>query len=286
MEAEGNGHHVQRQHVAHAGLQGQHRTVRAGAHEVGHVVGVWRVEAAADGYPGEDQRHVARAAAHHALDGVELGDVGQLEVGLDALGRQTADVFLDPGRTGWDGHFLVGLEHHRVFQRGAANVGGGHLLADVHLVGVDGDGHLIRGRSQLGQHVAGVVGQPLGDVAVGFRGEGNRAADLEDHPRAGLTDTRQQFIELGQALGALAVFLTYVDVQDGRAGVVAVHGFLDLRAHADRDVFREIGRQPLRAIGRGGNDQLFHVFDKQRTIDEVHGLLLGSANQWLLCGSG
>ena len=50
------------------------------AHEVREVVDVRRIEAAADRDPGQDQRDVVDAAAHHALDRLELGDVGELEV--------------------------------------------------------------------------------------------------------------------------------------------------------------------------------------------------------------
>ena len=53
------------------GLEREHGAIGRGAHEVGQVVDVGRVEAAADGHPGEDQRHVVDAAAHHALDGLE-----------------------------------------------------------------------------------------------------------------------------------------------------------------------------------------------------------------------
>jgi hypothetical protein len=173
-------------------------------------------------------------------------------------------------RAGRDRHLAVGMGQGRIGQRGAGHVRGRHLLDDVHLVGVDGDRHLVGRRLQLGQHVAGVVGQPLGGFALAFRGERDRAAYLQDHLRAGLADAGQQLIELGQALGALAVLFAHVHVQHGGAGVVAVHRLLDLRVHGHRDVLGEIGRHPLGPVGRGGDDQLLHVLDEQRSIDEVH----------------
>ncbi|MCY1443102.1 hypothetical protein D9M71_595010 [compost metagenome] len=192
-------------------------------------------------------------------------------------------MLLNPGRAGRDGHLAVGLVAGGAdIQRGTPDVGGAHLLDHVHLVGVDGDGHLVRGRLDLGQHVAGVVAQPLGDVAFGFRGEGDRATDLQDHVRAGFADAGDQFIGEGQTLGALAIGFATMHVEHGGTGVVAVDGLLDLRLERYRDVFREVGRLPFRTVGRGGDDQFLHVFDKQRTIDEVHGVFLGLAVLCLL----
>ena len=71
--------------------------------------------------------------------------------------------------------------------------------------------------------------------AVGLGREGDRAADLDDHVRHGLAHAGDQLVELGQALGALAVELAHVQVQHGGARVVAVHRLLDLRFHRDRE---------------------------------------------------
>ncbi|MBB3178805.1 hypothetical protein FHW64_003217 [Variovorax sp. Sphag1AA] len=81
------------------------------AHEIGQVVQVRRFEAATDGHPGQDEGHIRNAAPHHSLDGLQLRDAGQLEVGLDAVDRQSADVLLDPFRTGGNRHLEVGSGH-------------------------------------------------------------------------------------------------------------------------------------------------------------------------------
>ncbi|MNQ93791.1 hypothetical protein D3C85_1092730 [compost metagenome] len=127
---------------------------------------------------------------------------GQLEVGLDAVGHQALEVLGHPGRTGRDRHLAVGRLQGRVLQGGARQVFRVEQLHDVHLGGVDGDRDLIRLRRQLGQHVAGVVRQPLGRLPLAFRREGDGAADLDDHVRHRLAHPGDQFVELGQALGA------------------------------------------------------------------------------------
>ena len=58
-------------------------------------------------------------------------------------------------------------------------------IAHIHLVGVDGDRHLIGLGAELGQHVARVVGEPLGCGAIGLGGKRNRTTDLDDHLRPG-----------------------------------------------------------------------------------------------------
>ncbi|MNP42990.1 hypothetical protein D3C76_1367850 [compost metagenome] len=121
--------------------------------------------------------------------------------------------------------------------------------------------------------MAGVVGQPLGRFAVAFRGEGNRAADLDDHVRHGFAHTGDQLVELGQALGALAVQFTHMQVQDRGAGFIAIDRFLDLLVHGQRDVFREVFRHPFRAVRGHGDDHFFHVFGVQGIVEELHELL-------------
>jgi len=46
-----------------------------------------------------------------------------------------------------------------------------------------------------------------------------------------------------------------MDVQDGGAGVVAIHRLLDLIVPTDRDILGEIARDPRRPPGRCGDDQ-------------------------------
>ncbi|MCY1444102.1 hypothetical protein D9M71_605520 [compost metagenome] len=118
--------------------------------------------------------------------------------------------------------------------------------------------------------MAGVVGQPLGRLALVFRGEGDRAADLDDHVRHRLAHAGDQLVELGQALGALAVQFAHVQVQYGGAGFVAVDGLLHLLLHGHRNVFREVFRHPLGAVGRHGDDDLFLVLGVQRIVEELH----------------
>jgi hypothetical protein len=115
-----------------------------------------------------------------------------------------------------------------------------------------------------------VVGQPLGRGAVGLGGEGDRAADLDDHVGHGLAHAGDQLVELRQALAALAVEFPHVQVQDRGAGVVAVDRLLDLVLHLHRNVFREVGRNPLGTVGRGRDDELVLVFREERTVEEVH----------------
>ncbi|MNR21174.1 hypothetical protein D3C85_1380610 [compost metagenome] len=122
--------------------------------------------------------------------------------------------------------------------------------------------------------MAGVVRQPLGRFTVAFRGEGNRTADLDDHVRHGFTHTSDQLVELGQALGALAVQFTHVQVQYGGAGFVAIDRLLYLLVHGQRNVFREIFRHPLRAVRGHGDDHFFHVFRVQGIVEKLHVLLL------------
>jgi hypothetical protein len=142
-------------------------------------------------------------------------------------------MLLDPARGRGDDHLAVGLVVGGLGHRRAGDVVDLHLLHDVHLRGVDGDGDLVRLGIELGQHVARVVGQPLGVRAFSLGREGDRAADLDDQVRHGLAHAGDQLIELGQALGALAIEFAHVQVQDRGARVVAVHGLLDLRFHRD-----------------------------------------------------
>ncbi len=255
--------HVDRQHVAHAAFHRQHRAVRDGAQEVGEVVDVGRIHAAADRHPVHHQRPLVDAAADQALHRLVAVDVVELESALDAGGAQALDVFLDQAGAGGNDHLAIGLVVLRLGHGRAGDVRELHLLDHVHLGRIDRDRHLIRLGVEFGQHVAGVVLQPLGGGAVGLGREGDRAADLDDHVRHRLAHAGDQFIEHGQALGALAVQLAHMQVQHGGAGVVAVDRLLHLLIHGDGNVFRKIRRDPLGTIGRCGDDQLVLVFGKQ-----------------------
>ena len=126
-------------------------------------------------------------------------------------------------------------------------------------------------RVELGQHVPGVVAEPLGVRAVALGGEGDGAADLQDHVRHGLAEPAEQLVEHRQPLGALAVELADVDVQHGGAGVVAVDRGLDVLVHGQRQVLAEVVRLPLGAVRRGGDDQLLLDLGEQGVVVEVHG---------------
>jgi hypothetical protein len=270
VQAHRDAHHVDRQRVEHAALEGQHRAVGNGAQEVGQVVDVRRVHAAADRDPVADQRAAVDAAADQALDGLVAVDVVELEGALDAgLGEATHMLLEEARRRGHD-HVRVGAEAIGLGQRGAGDVLDVHLLDDVHLRGVDGHRHLVGLRVQLGQHVARVVGQPLGGCAVALGGEGDRAADLDDHLGHGLAHAADQLVEHRQALAAAAVEFAHMQVQHGGAGVVAVDRLLDLRLHRDGDVLREVRRNPLRTVRCGGDDELVLVLGEQGSILEVH----------------
>ena len=145
------------------------------------------------------------------------------------------------------------------------------MLRHVHLCGVHGHGHLVGHGRQLGQHVTGVIRQPLGCAVRAFWGKADGAADLNNHFRHALTHTGNQFVELGQALAALAIVFTHVQMQHGGTGFVAVHRLLNLLFHGDWDVFREVRRNPARSIGSGGDDQRLLVFRVQVAVKKVHG---------------
>ena len=124
---------------------------------------------------------------------------------------------------------------------------------------------------ELGQHVPRVVAEPLGVGAVALGGEGDRAADLQDHVRHGLTQAAEQLVELREPLGALAVELADVDVQHGGAGLVAVDRGLDVLVHRHRQVLAEVVRLPLGAVRRDGDDQLLLDLGEEGVVVEVHG---------------
>ncbi|MND82664.1 hypothetical protein D3C80_745040 [compost metagenome] len=270
VQPHGHGHHVEGQHVFQQGLGGDAGTVRRTVDEVHEVERVGAVEAATDADPGEVEGAHVDPLAHQALQGLEGVHAGQLEVGLDAIRHQPLEVLRHPGRAGRHRHFAVGRLVGGVRQRGARQVLGVEQLHDVHLGGVDGDRDLIRLRGQLGQHVAGVIGEPLGRLALPFRREGDGAADLDDHVGHRLAHPGDQLVELGQPLGAGAVQLAHVQVQHCGTRLVAVDRLLDLLLHGHRNVFREVAGGPLWAIGGHCDDHLFHVFRVQGIVKKLH----------------
>jgi hypothetical protein len=272
VQAHCHGHHVERQHVLEQRLRRQRTTVRRAVDEVEEVERVGAVKAAANADPREVERALVDALADQALQRFQRVDAGQLEVRLHARGLQAAQVLFHPLRAGRHRHLAVGLLVGWVRQGGAFQVFRIEQLHDVHLRGVDRHRHLVGRRGQVGEHVARVVGQPLGGLALVFRGERDRAAHLDDHVGHRRAHAGNQLVELGQPLGALAVQLAHVQVQHGGAGVVAIHGLLHLFFHRYRDVFRKVFRHPFRAVRRDGDDDLVLVLGVQRIVQKLHGV--------------
>ncbi|MCY1523477.1 hypothetical protein D9M68_583760 [compost metagenome] len=270
MQAHGDAHHVHGQHVEHRALHGDHRAVGCGAQEVGQVVDVRLVHAAADGHPVHHQRALVDAAADHAFDGLEAVDVVALELALDARGREAADVLFHPAGVRGHDHVPVGRIQPRVAARQALEVVQPRVLGHVHLRGVDGHRDLVGPGRELGQHVARVVAEPLGGGTVVLGREADGAAHLDDHLGHARTHAGDQFVEHRQALAALAVGFAHMQVQHGGAGFVAVDRLLDLLFHRDRNVFRKVGGNPPRRIGRGRDDQGLLVLGIEVAVEEVH----------------
>lgn len=93
---------------------------------------------------------------------------------------------------------------------------------------------------ELGEHVAGVIGQPFRVGAFTFGSKRDRSADLQDHVRHRLAQSGQQFVELRKPLAAFAVELADVDVQDGGTGLVAVDGLLHVLFDGQREILGKV----------------------------------------------
>ncbi|MCY1218349.1 hypothetical protein D9M72_302930 [compost metagenome] len=230
--------------------------------------------AAANADAGQVQRALVDPLAHHAVQRFERVHANQLKVRLDAGILQAAQVFFRPGRACRNDHFTVGIVRSRIGEGRAFVEFRIDQLHDVHLDGVERYRHLVRFRVQFGQCVSGVVRQPLGSLAIVFRCKRNRAADLNDHVRHRLAHAGDQFVEHGQALGALAIRFAHMQVQHAGACLIAIDGLLDLRFHGHRDVFGEIFRHPLRTVGGHRDHDLVHVLRVQRIIQKLHFVLL------------
>ncbi|MDT4851137.1 hypothetical protein FQZ97_853080 [compost metagenome] len=109
VQAHGDGHGVQRQHIAHDALDGQHRVVGTAVDELHHVARVGAVGAAADADPVEHERAGIDATADDTLHGLQLSDITQHEVRLDTRSLQSPEVFGHEGRTRGNGHLRIGL---------------------------------------------------------------------------------------------------------------------------------------------------------------------------------
>src|SRR5256885_6793211 len=63
-----------------------------------------------------------------------------------------------------------------------------------------------------------------------------------------------------------------MQVQHGGAGVVAVHGLLDLLVQGHGDLAGKVRGQPRGRIGSGRDDQGLLVFGEQVAVEKVHGM--------------
>ena len=273
MQAHGNAHHVDRQHIEHRAFHRQHRTIRHGAHKVGQAVDIGCVHATANRHPVHHQRALVDAATHQALYRFEAIDVVALEGALDTGFAQAANMLFGPSGLSRHCHFLVGIEDGRVFHRGALDVAHIKLLQHVHLRGVDGHRHLIGLGVQLGQHMTRVIAQPLGGGTVALRRKTDGAAHLNDHLGYTGTHSGNQLIELGQAFAAATIQLTHMQVQHLGASVVAVHRFLNLLFHGDRDLTGKVRWQPGWCVGCRRDDQGLLVFGEQVAVEKIHGVV-------------
>ncbi|MPN30349.1 hypothetical protein SDC9_177820 [bioreactor metagenome] len=118
--------------------------------------------------------------------------------------------------------------------------------------------------------MAGIVGQPFGGRAIGFGCKADRPPHLDDHVRDAGTHAGNQLVELGKPLAAATVEFTHMQVQHLGAGVVAVHGFLNLLLHRDGNFAREVLRQPRRCIRSCSDDERLLIFGNQVTVEEIH----------------
>lgn len=175
-------------------------------------------------------------------------------------------------------------------------MGPGHVVHRQHRGqviqrGADRDRDLVGLGVDRGQHVAGVIAQPLG-LVVALGREGDRPAELQDHPGHGLAQPGDLGAVLVEVLGDVAgLGITYVHVQHRRPGVVAVHRLLDLLIPGDRDVLREIVGHPHRPIGRavmingswfsGSSDSSV----KYIASSSAAGLRCGPAEGWAVGGT-
>ncbi|MNQ98846.1 hypothetical protein D3C85_1145590 [compost metagenome] len=85
---------------------------------------------------------------------------------------------------------------------------------------------------------------------------------MQDHVGNRVAQAGKQFVEHRKALGALAVFLAHMDVQERCAGVVTVNRLLNLLVHRHRDIAGVRGN-PLGAVRRDLDDEGLLVFGKE-----------------------
>jgi hypothetical protein len=215
--------------------------------------------------------------ADEALHEFEAVDVAEREVRLDAVLHQPLDVFeVEVGRRVGD-HVGHRMEHRRV---GEARPGEGIIdrvqRRQIIERGATGNRDLIRLGIDLGQLVARVIALELRLLAR-LRREGDRPADLQDHPGHGLAEARDLVGVLLEILRNVArLGIAHMDVQQRGSGVEAIDRDLGLLFPGDREFLfgRAIPRQPHWSVGRRGDHQRGLVFRQQRVVGEVHGAFL------------
>ncbi|MNE86295.1 hypothetical protein D3C80_1833800 [compost metagenome] len=89
-------------------------------------------------------RTLVKTVAHNVLDGFQLMDMGEHEKWLDAVFTQKAQVGFKEARTRFQMHVTKCSPHTWISQRCTFNILCRQQLGDVHLAGVNRDGHLIR----------------------------------------------------------------------------------------------------------------------------------------------
>ncbi|MDT4851675.1 hypothetical protein FQZ97_858650 [compost metagenome] len=144
MVAHGHGDGIGRVNGAHDRLVGQHCAVWHATGEFDQVGWVAAGQTATNGHVAEVQRAFVQTLAHDVLDGFQLMYMAEHEERLDAVLTEHAQVGFIEARARFQGHLAERRHHGRIGHRSAGHIPVGQQFGDVHLGGVDGDGHLIR----------------------------------------------------------------------------------------------------------------------------------------------